>query len=357
MASDKPTRSPLEGLSERLRERVGHPLFGTDIESSLQALLRRGPLNAGEIGSAAKRRLLPQAFRGFPFTQPTWPSGVSRELERSTLGTNFETEWSRDPWAAAVRAGIVETIVRPGVTAIARPTIKGLDRLDGVVGPVIFAGNHHSHLDSFLMLTAIPMVFRRKAVIVAGADYWFDKRWKSVLSALCLGAIPIERKRVSRDSSDLAIKVLRDGHNLIIFPEGGRSNDGWAGEFKPGAAFLSTRTGVPIVPVHLFGTDVVLPKGTNIPKRGHTTVTFGLPIVPSEGEDPRKMSVRVETAIAQLADEHRSDWWTAKRNAAKGETPSLQGPQTTGWRKAWTKTAERPLASSTNAEPSKRSWP
>jgi 1-acyl-sn-glycerol-3-phosphate acyltransferase len=349
----------LEGLSERLRERVGRPLFNTDVESSFQALLRRGPLNNGEYSkrAALSGRIIPRQLRGFPFTKPTWPGGINRELDRSELGTHFETDWSRDPWAAAVRAGIVESIVRPGVSVVASPTIVGLDRLEGVEGPVIFAGNHHSHLDTFLMLSAIPTRFRRKAIIAAGADYWFDKKWKAVLSALAIGAIPIERKKVSRTSSDLSLKVLRDGHNLIIFPEGGRSNDGWAGEFKPGAAFLSTRSGAPIVPVHLFGTDAILPKGQNLPKRGQTVVTFGLPIVPLPGEDPRDMSVRVETAIAQLADEHRSDWWTARRNAAKGGTPSLQGPTTVGWRKAWSKSADRPSPASKKAEPTSRSWP
>jgi 1-acyl-sn-glycerol-3-phosphate acyltransferase len=346
----------IEGLSDRLRERVGRPLFDAHEEDGLRALLRRGPLNRGELSSTASK-FVPRSLRAFPFTSPTWPGNVERDVERSTLGMNYDTEWSRRPWAKAVRAGVVESIVRPGVQLVASPQIEGLDRLDGLEGPVIFAPNHLSHVDTFLMLSAIPTDFRRKAIIAAGADYWFDKRFKAMLSALTIGAIPIERKKVSRASSDLALEVLRDGFNLIIFPEGGRSNDGWATEFKPGAAFLSTRTGVPVVPVHIFGTDEIMPKGKSVPRRGEATVTFGLPLFPGEKEDPRDMSARIETAVAQLADERRSDWWTARRNAAKGETPSLQGPDSSGWRKAWAKSAERVPRSSRNAEPTKRAWP
>ncbi len=351
----------VSGLSDRLREQVGRRLFDGDDEKSLVTLLRRGPLHRGDgslngTGSLPSK-LMPRQLRAFPFTRPSWPGGIEREVERSTLGMNYDTDWARDPWAAAVRAGIVEGIVRPGVSLLTSPTADGLDRLDGLEGPVIFVANHLSHIDSFLVLSSIPARFRRKAVIAAGADYWFDKRAKAFASALALGAIPIERKKVSRNSSDLAIQVLRDGWSLIIFPEGGRSSDGWATDFKPGAAFLSTRTNAPIVPIHIDGTDAILPKGKNVPRPGQTTVTFGLPIVPTEDEDPRSMSARIETAVAQLADEHHTDWWTARRNAAKGETPNLQGPDVSGWRKSWAKTAERPPRNTKRAEPSKRAWP
>ncbi len=340
----------LSGLSDRLKERVGRPLFDADEESGVRALLRRGPLGAG-VGNSAKT-LLPRQLRMFPFTSPTWPGSVPREQDRSTLEVNYDTEWARDPWARAIRRALTEGLMRPGVGMLASPQVHGTDRIDGIEGPVIFAANHMSHLDTFLLLSTVPSRFRKKIVVAAGADYFFDTRVKAVLSALVIAAIPIERRKVSRTSSDRAIEVLRDGWSLVIFPEGGRSPDGWAGDFKPGAAFLSTRTDVPVIPVHLEGTGRILPKGKNLPTRGSTTVTFGFPLRPQGGEDPRRMSERIEAAIAELADEEANGWWTARRHAARGETPLLQGPAIKSWRKEWLRSdAEK------RHEPTKRSWP
>ncbi len=348
-----PTPPPVQrlgGLSDRLRERVGRPLFDADEESGMRALLRRGPMGAGVTNSA--KSLIPRQLQMFPFTSPSWPSSVPREQDRSTLEMNYDTSWARDPWARVLRRALTEGFMRPGVGLIASPSVRGTDRINEIEGPVIFAANHMSHLDTFLLLSTIPARFRKKVVVAAGADYFFDTRVKAVLSALCIGAIPIERRKVSRSSSDRAIELLRDGWSLVIFPEGGRSPDGWAGDFKPGAAFLSTRTKVPVIPIHLEGTGRILPKGSNMPKRGDTTVTFGFALQPNDGEDPRRMGERIENAVAELADEEAHGWWTARRNAARGETPLLQGPAVKSWRKEWMRSdAEK------RHEPTKRSWP
>ena len=296
--------------------------------------VRLGPM-VRSVRRGGNRRIT-APLRGFPFTAPTWPDTVPRESGPSQLGVDYDTDWARTPVSRAVRRLVVETVMRPGVGAIASPTVLGADRLEHVNGPVLFAANHQSHLDTFLLLTAIPTRFRKRLVVAAGADYFFDKRWKATLSALSIGAIPIERRKVSRTSSDRALALLRDGYSLMIFPEGGRSPDGWAGEFKAGAAFLAVRTGLPIVPVHIEGTGRILPKGRSLPRRGTTTVTYGEALHPSEGEDARAMSIRLEATIATLADEHHQGWWEARRNAAAGTTPALQGPTgVAGWRRTW----------------------
>ena len=70
-------------------------------------------------------------------------------------------------------------------------------------------------------------------------------------------------------------------------------------------------------------------------RRARTTVTFGTPLWPAEGEDARRFAARIEAAVATLADESSTDWWTARRQAAAGTTPSLQGPDVAAWRRAW----------------------
>jgi 1-acyl-sn-glycerol-3-phosphate acyltransferase len=155
------------------------------------------------------------------------------------------------------------------------------------------------------------------------------------ISALAIGAFPLERKRVSRRSADLAAELLDDGWSLVIFPEGGRSPDGWGQTFRGGAAYLALRTGRPVVPVHLEGTRRVLKRGAKLPTRSTVHVTFGSPLRPREDDDARTFGSRIEQAVATLADERSTDWWSARRRAAAGDTPALTGPDARSWRRTW----------------------
>jgi len=87
---------------------------------------------------------------------------------------------------------------------------------------------------------------------------------------------------IRRPGRRAADRRLEPGH----LPEGGRSPDGWAQTFRGGAAYLSVRTGCPVVPVHLDGTRHILPKGGRGVRRTRTTITFGTPLRPDEGRMP-----------------------------------------------------------------------
>jgi 1-acyl-sn-glycerol-3-phosphate acyltransferase len=273
--------------------------------------------------------------RTFPFAAPTWPTTIERPRPPARTGTAFETNWARRYPTRLARTIVLDTIGRSLVSALASPKIVGTDRLADLQMPVIFAANHASHVDTPLLLTSLPERFRHRTAVGAGADHFFDKRWKGFLWSFAINAIPIERTRVSPQSTRLAQEVLDDGWNLLIFPEGGRSPHGWAQHHRAGGAYLAIRTGVPIVPVHLEGTRRILRKGTGKITPSTTTVTFGKPIFSDASDDPRELAVRVEGEVAVLADEQASDWWSARRRAASGETPSLAGPAAAEWRRFW----------------------
>ena len=272
---------------------------------------------------------------GFPWSAPTTPGGVEPLAAEERYGPAYETDWARRTPARYARFFIVEGPMRAVVRAIASPTRRGADRLESVRGPVIFAANHHSHVDTPLLLTSIPDRWRHKIVVAAAADYFFTNRWTSAASALAMAAFPIERTKVSRRSADEAAALLAEGWSLLIFPEGGRSPDGWGQGHRGGAAYLASRTGVPVVPVHLDGTGRIFAKGDKRPRPGSTTVTFGHPLHAREGESSTRFATRIEDAVAALAAAARTDWWQARRRAHAGASPSLAGPETTSWRRAW----------------------
>ncbi len=271
----------------------------------------------------------------FPYGAPTWPKGVPRPPAERHIGVDYDTAWARRYPVRLARAVVLDGVTRPLVRTLASPTVEGLDRLRAMTGPVVFAPNHASHIDTPLVLTSLPERLRHRTSVAAGADYFFDKRWKAALSAFAIGAIPIERIRVSPQSTRLAAGLIAEGWSLVIFPEGGRSVDGWGRAHRAGAAYLALRTGAPVVPVHLEGTRRIQKRGAKGVRSASTRVSFGPPLRPYRDEDARAFAVRVERAIAVLADEAGSGYWQARRRAAAGTTPALGGPVAAPWRRTW----------------------
>jgi len=318
--------------------------------SQTTSVMKRLPINrvvANTVGrtSASVGRIARSVLR-----EPTVPAGVHKEQKLSTVGANYDTDWARNYPARFARLLVRTIVIKPIVEALASPTIVGADRLADIDGPVIFAANHRSHADTPLMMTAVPEPWRDRLFIGAAADYWFTNRVSSPFSALVIGAIPVERKRVSRTAIDASLELLDEGWSMLIFPEGARSPDGWAQEFTAGAAFLAIKAGVPVVPVFLIGTDKVWPKGSNLPRRAETTVVFGSPITALPTDDNRSFARRIEGAVAMVADEQSTDWWQAQRRAAAGTTPSLQGPPAASWRRSWARSEPRRSSG-------RRTWP
>ena len=282
----------------------------------------------------AKARAMVGRF-GFPWQAAPVPTGVSPVPSTRQLGADYDTAWARRYPARLARAALVEGVMRPTMSAIASPNRRGLDRLDDLDGPVVFVANHHSHADTPLLLTSIPEPWRHRVVVGAAADYFFGNRLSGAVSALAIGAVPIERTRVGRRSADMARDLIDDGWSVLLYPEGGRSPDGWGQEFRGGAAFLAIRCKVPVVPIHLQGTERILRKGRTLPRPSRTTVTFGDPVRANHKENARAFAVRLQAAVAALGDEASSDWWQARRRAHAGTSPGLTGPAIGAWRRAW----------------------
>ena len=269
----------------------------------------------------------------FPLGAPNWPASVPRPKKRSVLGVNYETEWARRYSVRLARVAWTEFVTRPLMMAVTQPTVEGLDRFEATTA-LLFSP---PTMPATWMRPSSFLSCRSRGAtelsLLAAADYFFDSRVKAAYFAFSLNAVPIDRVKVSRDSLKRAEALLADGWNLLVFPEGGRSPDGWGHAHTGGAAWLAARSGRPLVPVHIKGTGRLLPRGARRVYTGQTEVTFGAPITPDL--PARQLVARLEDAIAALADEATSDWWSARRRAAKGATPPLTGPEAASWRRAW----------------------
>ncbi|WP_112240763.1 lysophospholipid acyltransferase family protein [Kribbella monticola] len=258
----------------------------------------------------------------------------------------FPTRWARTPAAIAVR----EVLLKGGLNAVMRfevnPEVSGLDSLTKLHGPAVIVANHSSHLDTPLVLCTLPDAMRRKTAVAAAADYFFDTWWRATASAIMFNTFPIERRggKLSQTPGDL----LEDGWNVVVFPEGTRSPDGWMERFRMGAAYIAVEHGVPVIPVGIKGSFAAMPRGRGWPVPGRPTVAvrYGDPLYPAEGESPRDFAPRISAAVSALLDEEATTWWEARRRVASGTSPSQSGPDAARWRRVWESTTPVKPASS-----------
>ena len=181
--------------------------------------------------------------------------------------------------------------------ALFRLTITGRERIPRAGGAVVVA-NHESWLDPIIVPLALP----RKPAFLAMEELWGMPVVRLALRAYGPLAIPLQRGAVDASALRRALKVLEDGHLLIVFPEGGISPDGHLRPFHRGAAMLAARAGVPLIPIALDGTSDALPLGRILPRPRPITVRIGTPIEPAGTgrEDLARASAAAEAQIEAL---------------------------------------------------------
>jgi len=143
-------------------------------------------------------------------------------------------------------------------------------------GPLIVAANHASNLDAVVVGSwLIPKLGRR--IHWLGKKELFD--WPVVGWVAAHGGVhPVDRDAADVEAFRLAKRILDEGQVLFVFPEGTRSRDGALGSARDGVAVLALRTGAPILPVGIGGSNGVWPRGQKLPHPGgHVTVRVGRP--------------------------------------------------------------------------------
>lgn len=155
-----------------------------------------------------------------------------------------------------------------------RVRVSGLDRISPG-GSYIFVANHLSYMDTPVMLAYIPVQFR----FLAKRGLFKVPFLGQHLSRGGHIPVPLEDPRAAVKTLQRAAEVIQKKKiSLLIFPEGGRSQDGVLQPFKEGAAYMAIRAGVPIVPVALRGTREVLAYGSGVVKAGTVDLHIMEPI-------------------------------------------------------------------------------
>ena len=185
---------------------------------------------------------------------------------------------------------IMKTIASP-------TTVTGMEAIDASK-PFVYAVNHASALDIPVLYVYLPFEFRiafKKELLAYPIVGWHLKR---------SGQICVDQQNPARSIGSIraALKSLKSGIPLVIFPEGGRTPDGEIKPFLPGALFLAIKAQVDIVPVALVGTFELLPMNTYHIKCRPLEMRVGQPIS-TVGYTVRNMdalSERVHQAVEEL---------------------------------------------------------
>jgi len=203
--------------------------------------------------------------------------------------------------------GSLDAAITPLISTLTfggRIFVRGMTRIriEGAVdeipreGPLIIAANHASNFDApALGSWLIPRLGRR--IHWLGKKELFD--WPIVgWLAFHGGVHPVDRDAADVEAFRLAKRILDDGQVLFVFPEGTRSPDGALQEARDGVAVLAQRTGAPILPVGIGGSNTVWPRGQKLPHPGgHVTLRVGRAFLLAD-ELPRDIDRKAAKGLA-----------------------------------------------------------
>jgi len=222
--------------------------------------------------------------------------------------------WNRGVLARAVRRVSLPTWLLPLTRAFAWLRVDGREHLAAIDGPVIFAANHQSHMDTPVILAALPSPLRYRVAPAMAKEFfkahffpeqygraaWLTNSLNYYLAALFFNAFPLpQREAGARQTLRYIGDILGDGFSVLIFPEGERSESGEIKRFRPGVGMIASRLEVPIVPVRIDGLQNVLRTGWSMAKPGRVRVAFGAPLRLA-GDDYEALAKTVEDAVRAL---------------------------------------------------------
>ncbi|MHC4949283.1 MAG: lysophospholipid acyltransferase family protein [Planctomycetota bacterium] len=244
----------------------------------------------------------------------------------------------------------VERRFRSPVVVVSRPVIwsgirvlrtvrrfgwrpDGSVALESLEPPVIFAANHLSHADTAAILGTLPPAVRRRTAVAAALDVFgpvargphsWRRECLQLVVAAGFHAFAFDRHGPPLRSVRLSTQLLRNGWNLLLYPEGTRSRSGAMGPFKPGVGVLARVSGRPVVPVCVEGGQSILPHGAFMPRSGHAVVRYGRPLRPEPGERPADFTARLQDRVRSLQRQPQVQAPAVERD--EPATPELPRP-------------------------------
>jgi long-chain acyl-CoA synthetase len=227
--------------------------------------------------------------------------------------------WTRTLPLRAFRFLFFQAVVIPLFRGLLTLRVTGLENLQNLKPPVLFASNHQSDLDAPAIFTALPRRWRYRLAPAMSQDYfraWIEPgnaSFKERTSIMCqyflatglFNAYPLPQRMAGvRRALKYTGELIDKGYCPLVFPEGIRTPDGALHPFKTGIGLMATHLRATVVPIHLAGLFEIYPSNASWPKRGPVHVQIGVPLHFEEVHDELTATRAIEEAVHRLAAGH-----------------------------------------------------
>ena len=273
-------------------------------ETALSTLSTVGEVRSWIEGQAAS-----------PASDPSDGSSVQEATQMGSKALQIPPpRWARSRPLAAIRGVLRHGLFLPLFREHIAMDVEGTGHLDRVVPPVIFAGNHTSHLDTVALTAALPVKWQSTLAPAMSQQHFFPTgesprmsrrigmRALYYLACGLFNGYPLSQDLGQvRDSLRYTGDLVDAGFCPLVYPEGRMTPDGSLQPFQPGIGLMAQRLGVPIIPVYLHGLFDVMSMHDSWPRKGSVRVRIGAPILPAKNETYIELARRVETSLRQIA--------------------------------------------------------
>jgi long-chain acyl-CoA synthetase len=309
----------LEDLLESVARRRVTLKPGTRLEDArLEDDLNLSSLDRVELMSAIENRYQVE-LSDREFSQATTVADLEELLKKSAPEArqpNYPyARWAQRWPITWMRTLAYQLITLPYIMIMGRPTITGRERLKGVRGPALIISNHISQIDIGYIMAALPFSIRRRLAAAMQGEMLRDmrypprsrpllRRWLDRLDYVLVSAFfnvfSLPQRAKYRESFRFAGELADKGYNVLIFPEGRRTETGEMSPFRSGIGLLATHLNLPVIPMKINGLFPLKAAKKRYAKPGTIQVHVGEPIRFDDEADAEEIARKLEKIVRDL---------------------------------------------------------
>jgi long-chain acyl-CoA synthetase len=287
-------------------------------ETRLEDDLNLSSLDRVELQSAIENRFQVELSER-EFAQAATVADLEGLLRKSQAKPR-QAEYPYPRWAQRwpvtwLRTVVYQLITLSYIMIMARPRIMGREKLGGLRGPALIVSNHISQIDIGFILAALPFRFRRRVATAMQGEllremrhppknWFFLRRWRAqldyVLVAAFFNVFSIPQKAKYRESFRFAGDLADRGYNVLIFPEGRRTETGEMIPFRSGIGLLATQLNLPVIPMRIDGLFPLRVARKHYARPGTVQVHIGEPVRFDATADPEEIAKALHKKVAEL---------------------------------------------------------
>jgi len=304
---------------QQLVQRVARHNGDVPLDAQLQDQLDLSSLDRVELMSAIEDRYQVE-LTDREFSEATTVADLEKLVRQksaaATRPLNYPyARWTRRwpvPW---IRFLVYYTLVWPATMIMDKPKIIGRENLNDFQGQALIISNHITQSDIGFILAALPARLRhRVATAMQGEmlrsmrhppkEWFFLRRWFEQLQYTLVTAFfnvfSLPQRAGYRESFKFAGEVADQGYNIVIFPEGRRTETGELAPFRSGIGLLAKRLQLPIIPMRIDGLFALKQKKQRFSRPGTVQVHIGHPVKFGPADDPEEIAKKLQKIVEQI---------------------------------------------------------